>query len=359
MRPLARWLIPIVLLSGCGTAGTGNWPNRGSLIGDATIRVSPGYSLTVEKIVFGSAGAVLLYALYDPLAPNWTIDEEAVAEDRFRLTLTMKRFTIGGEGEALAVLRRWAEAVQLEGQYDGYRIERFEQGIESSTPFARRYAHASVRMTRAGHPELPAVQVAGGDAVARIGADQGERRLGDADGRTAAAVDPSPREPLPRPPPLPGAAAALAPGPLADEGETAVGDLPRPPPLGVSQVALNARVLFDFDSARLTAAGRTALEREVVARRDELGRLAVILVSGHTDRIGSYEYNQRLSEARARTVRDFLAGRGFEGRRIASVGYGKTRPLAGFPCDEALPRGALIDCLAPQRRVELEFRELD
>ena len=56
-------------------------------------------------------------------------------------------------------------------------------------------------------------------------------------------------------------------------------------------------------------------------------------------------------------MRAYLLARGFDGKKIASVGYGKTRPLAGFACDETLARGMQIECLAPQRRVELEFRE--
>lgn len=339
-------LLTALLATGCGTSGTGNWPRSGSLIGDATVRISPNYALTVEKIVYSAVGAAVLYLLYDPLAPNWEIAEEAAGEDSYRLRLTMKRFHIGGEGEASAVLRRWAEAVQHEGQYDGYRIERFEQGIESATPVARRFAYAVVRMTRPPHPELPAVSIQPPGSVARVDADW-------ADG-TAEPPDRANTEsdvPLPRPPTLHGGSATPA--------DEAPADLPRPPPLGVGQVILNARVLFDFDSARLSSAGRSALDREVVARRAELGGMPLVLVSGHTDRIGSYEYNQRLSEARARAVGEFLQARGFAGNRMVSVGHGKTRPLAGVNCDQTLQRGALIECLAPHRRVELEFRERD
>jgi outer membrane protein OmpA-like peptidoglycan-associated protein len=367
MRRTLPLLAAALLVSGCGSLVRGSWPGftDSPIISDATIRISPGYTLTVEKIVFSAAGAALLYTLYDPLAPNWTLDEEAIGEDTYRLTLNMKRFIIGGEGEALALLRRWAEAVQHEGQYDGYRIDRFEQGIDSGTPVARRYAHATVRMTRLPQPGLPAVQITRADPTAAV-----DLRNQPDKAATAGAVEIPQAEPLPRPPPRPGFT-----GPFDDglPGVDAAGDadglaaaadgtrdaqrLPRPPAIGVSQVMLNARVLFAFDSATLTPAGRQVLEREVVANRAELGRMAVLLVSGHTDRIGSYAYNQRLSEARARAVRSFLLGRGFDEKRVLSVGYGKTRPLAGFPCDETLPRGALVECLAPQRRVELEFAD--
>lgn len=371
MRLASATLVSSLLLSACGSLLSGSVPsaNHSPLISDATIRISPTYSLTVEKIVFGAAGAVLLYTLYDPLAPNWAIEEEAVGEDSYRLTLTMKRFFIGGEGEALAILRRWAEAVQAEGQYDGYRIERLEQGIESNTPFARRYAHATVRMTRAPFPDLPAVQIARADPMAPVDVTAGpERGAMVAESvvpeTTEAVTAQAEQQPLPRPAPIPGGQvdwepldaqdkpAPVAAAPNAEQSRR----LPRPPPIGVNQVMLNARVMFDFDSARLTQAGRQALEREVVANRAELGRFSVLIVSGHTDRIGSYAYNQRLSEARAKAVREFLVERGFDQSRVVSIGYGKTRPLAGFPCAETMPRGSLIECLAPQRRVELDFQ---
>jgi len=51
-------------------------------------------------------------------------------------------------------------------------------------------------------------------------------------------------------------------------------------------------------------------------------------VEGHTDAVGSLEANQRLSEQRADTVRNYLVDQGVTGTRISSIGYGETRPKA-------------------------------
>jgi outer membrane protein OmpA-like peptidoglycan-associated protein len=53
-----------------------------------------------------------------------------------------------------------------------------------------------------------------------------------------------------------------------------------------------------------------------------------ILVGGHTDSIGSYEYNIRLSERRANAVRDYLAGMGIGTDKITTAGYGEGVPIA-------------------------------
>jgi outer membrane protein OmpA-like peptidoglycan-associated protein len=87
-------------------------------------------------------------------------------------------------------------------------------------------------------------------------------------------------------------------------------------------------VLFDFNRATLTPGAR-----------EKLSKLAGIMLAypasyriaaeGHTDSIGSDEYNLRLSEERARSVLSYLRGAGLPPTRIAdAVGYGKSRPIA-------------------------------
>jgi len=51
-------------------------------------------------------------------------------------------------------------------------------------------------------------------------------------------------------------------------------------------------------------------------------------VEGHTDSIGSEEFNQRLSEQRAATVREYLVGQGLASESVTATGFGKTMPVA-------------------------------
>lgn len=113
-------------------------------------------------------------------------------------------------------------------------------------------------------------------------------------------------------------------------------------------LSLDGDVLFAFDSAVLTAAGQDEVRR-VAGVINDAGAASVVVV-GHTDRLGSADYNQRLSERRAQAVRTALIGAGVAASAISAHGAGETQPLV--QC-EAAPRAELIDCLAPNRRVEL------
>ncbi len=69
-------------------------------------------------------------------------------------------------------------------------------------------------------------------------------------------------------------------------------------------------------------------------------------VEGHTDSVGTDQYNQRLSERRANAVRDVLVNQyGLESNRVNAIGYGESRPVA----DNATEEGRQIN-----RRVEAE-----
>jgi OOP family OmpA-OmpF porin len=159
-------------------------------------------------------------------------------------------------------------------------------------------------------------------------------------GRTQAPAQPA-AVPLPPPPPV-----VTAPPPAPTPP-------PPPPPPAPVRVTLSADALFDFDSAELRAAGRDSLDGLV---RD-LGRVQydLMLISGHTDRLGNESYNQRLSERRANAVRDYLIGRGVPASNIRATGYGKSQPVT-TPEQCTGPRNdALIACLQPDRRVEVQI----
>jgi outer membrane protein OmpA-like peptidoglycan-associated protein len=84
--------------------------------------------------------------------------------------------------------------------------------------------------------------------------------------------------------------------------------------------------LFDFDKSSL----RQDAEETLAAAGPEIAKLGgkAARVEGHTDAVGSDAYNQRLSEARATTVRDWLAKRGLVPATTPIKGLGKTMPIA-------------------------------
>jgi outer membrane protein OmpA-like peptidoglycan-associated protein len=85
-------------------------------------------------------------------------------------------------------------------------------------------------------------------------------------------------------------------------------------------------VLFDFDKATLKPGAREKLARVAGILLAQPG--IMISAEGHTDSVGSDDYNQRLSERRAQSVHDYLVQSGIKTNTIATVGYGKARPVA-------------------------------
>jgi outer membrane protein OmpA-like peptidoglycan-associated protein len=85
-------------------------------------------------------------------------------------------------------------------------------------------------------------------------------------------------------------------------------------------------VYFDFDSAELRPESITELERVVRFMNDIPSSTA--LVEGHTDSIGTEQYNLALSDRRAKAVYDYLTSRGVDPARLRSVGLGEANPVA-------------------------------
>ena len=120
---------------------------------------------------------------------------------------------------------------------------------------------------------------------------------------------------------------------------------------------LSADALFAFARSGpddILPGGREELNK--VAQALNASKAAVVQVIGHTDRIGSHEDNQALSQHRANTVREFLVRSGLPAEGLTAHGVGETEPLK--QCDDGLARSELVDCLQPNRRVEVVVKGL-
>jgi OOP family OmpA-OmpF porin len=116
------------------------------------------------------------------------------------------------------------------------------------------------------------------------------------------------------------------------------------------KISLQTDALFPFDSAKLTDEGKSKLDD--LAQKLPRAENAQIEISAYTDRIGTEQYNQRLSQRRAQAVKEYLAQRGIPVHTIAAQGKGITRRYA--QCEGKTGR-ELIQCLAPNRRADVEF----
>jgi OmpA-OmpF porin, OOP family len=126
------------------------------------------------------------------------------------------------------------------------------------------------------------------------------------------------------------------------------------PPKKPAVTTVTSTGLFEFNQAALTPEARAKLDKEVVARAKDFASVSLVHVDGHADRLGSAQYNQALSEKRAEAVRAYLVSRGFDDSKIETLGSGKTNAVKS--CPDQKDRKALIECLAPNRRVVVELK---
>ena len=133
---------------------------------------------------------------------------------------------------------------------------------------------------------------------------------------------------------------------------------PAPPPPVVQDQKLSADGLFPFgkgDLADISESGRAELD-SFAAILLAGAPFDIVHVIGHSDRIGNAKANLDLSTRRARSVRDYLVQQGVPVERISAVGRGSVEPVV--ECED-MPREALIECLAPNRRVEIRVVPAD
>jgi len=138
--------------------------------------------------------------------------------------------------------------------------------------------------------------------------------------------------------------AAAAPAPARPAPAPAPAPAPKPAPAPTSEkVTFAADAFFDFDKSVLKPEGKAKLD-DLTGKLKDI-TLEVIIAVGHTDSIGTDQYNQRLSVRRAEAVKSYLVSKGVEANRIYTEGKGEKQPVAD---------NKTRDGRAKNRRVEIE-----
>ncbi|MGH8707267.1 MAG: OmpA family protein [Burkholderiales bacterium] len=131
---------------------------------------------------------------------------------------------------------------------------------------------------------------------------------------------------------------------------------PKPEPQAAEP--LTATVLFDYNRSELRPGEAAKLDdftAKLEARTyDQLDAV------GHADRIGSDAHNLALSGRRAEAVRDYLAGKGVDAKRVRTDAGGEGQPATGEACRNMGPENRknrkLVECMQPDRRAEVRLR---
>lgn len=126
-------------------------------------------------------------------------------------------------------------------------------------------------------------------------------------------------------------------------------------PLSKETYVLLTDTLFKFDKSSAGDMMPGGLQRlaDVAQRLKAYKSIQTLAVFGYTDRLGSDRYNDKLSEARAKTVQTYLGSLGVKSVSTPSQGKGKREPVSKG-CSASANREQQIICLQPDRRVTIE-----
>jgi len=128
---------------------------------------------------------------------------------------------------------------------------------------------------------------------------------------------------------------------------------PAPKKAAPEKVVFAADALFDFNKAVLKPEGMQAMDGFAAKLKNV--KYDVIVAIGYADRIGTDAYNQKLSVRRAEAVKDYLVKKnGIDANRVYTDGKGEAGSVTKDSCKGDKKTKALIDCLQPDRRVEVE-----
>jgi len=106
-------------------------------------------------------------------------------------------------------------------------------------------------------------------------------------------------------------------------------------------------VNFEFDQATLKPEGMAVLNGAAALLQQH--ERVVVEVAGHTDSVGSEDYNQKLSEERANSVRDYLTSKGVKASRLSVRGYGESRPVASNDTEEGRTENRRVELIVLDR----------
>jgi len=110
-----------------------------------------------------------------------------------------------------------------------------------------------------------------------------------------------------------------------------------------------------FGKPDLTADNIKELDEFLAKEVKPLNTVGAVIITGHTDRIGSQKANKKLSEERAIKARDYLTGKGIDQKLVFWEGKADKQPIPVTKfCDNKMSRKQLVECLAPNRRVTVE-----
>ena len=131
-------------LSACTTSSNSAKP----LVPDQSLQLTTKTAISIGKLASGALIGVAVHYFFDPLAPNWEIEEMRLSDDTYRFSLKMKRYHTGGAGESIQIVKRRASQLQNEQGYTSYQLLEYTEGIDSQTLGSHRVAEGTFKLVQ-------------------------------------------------------------------------------------------------------------------------------------------------------------------------------------------------------------------
>ena len=147
MSKKALYYCSVALFVGLGACSTPSG-NAKPLMTDKSIQLTAKTALSLTSLANGALLAAAVNFIYDPLAPNWEVEESRLSDDTYRYSLKMKRYHTGGAGESIQIVKRRASQLQLEQGFASYQLLEYTEGIDSQTLGARRVAEGTIKLVQ-------------------------------------------------------------------------------------------------------------------------------------------------------------------------------------------------------------------
>lgn len=117
---------------------------------------------------------------------------------------------------------------------------------------------------------------------------------------------------------------------------------PPPPPRKVEKIEIRETIQFETGKAVIKKRSHSVLDEVVKVMKDRPG-IKKVRIEGHTDSVGDAEKNRKLSQARAKSVLEYLVKKGVARERLEAQGYGPDKPIADNNTDEGKTKNRRVE----------------
>jgi outer membrane protein OmpA-like peptidoglycan-associated protein len=139
---------------------------------------------------------------------------------------------------------------------------------------------------------------------------------------------------------------------------------PPPPPkpkrveVTADKIVIREKIQFDLNKATIKPESNELLG-EIVDVFKENTHIKKVSIEGHTDNQGSDAYNQKLSDQRAKSVLDYLVGKGIEAKRLTSKGFGESKPIGNNETEEGKEENRRVEFIITEQEEVKKTFEID